>query len=70
MIPNTGIIALVRLKGVSPVRVLVVVLYAHKTLGSSSDHMSFSLVQPILEDLKQGLVRHFCLAVSLGVTKG
>ena len=56
--------------GVSHVDVLTVVLYAHSTLGSSSSHTPFTLIEPSLDNFKQGLVLDLNLLVGLTVGEG
>ena len=60
----------VRWKGVSPVGVRVVVLYAYRTLGNSSSHMPFAPypLKLSLNHLEEGSVCDFNLPVGLGVS--
>ena len=41
-----------------------------ENIGQLFQPYALCLVQPSLDDLEQGPVCHFCLAISLGVTKG
>ena len=56
--------------GVSHVGVLTVVLYAHSTLGSSSNHTPFASLESSLDNFKQGLVLDLNLTVGLKVGGG
>ena len=56
--------------GVSPVGVLVVFLYAHSMLGSSSGHIPFCPLESSLDNFERRSVRDFNLAVSLRVGEG
>ena len=56
--------------GVSPVGVLVVVLYVHSMLGSSSGHIPFCPLEPSLDNFERRSVHDFNLAVSLRVGEG
>ena len=55
---------------VSPVGVLLVVLYAHNMPGSSSSHIPYAPLEPSLNNFKQGSIGDFNLLVSLKVSGG
>ena len=59
----------VRRKGVSPVNVQIIVLYAYMTIGNYSAICPLPPPKPSLDHLEQGSVCNFNLSVSLGVSK-
>ena len=63
----TASILNVSLNCVSPVGTFVVILYAHKVLGSSSGYASFAPLKPSFDSFEQASIRHFDLTISLRV---
>ena len=58
----------VSLNGVSPIGTFMVVLYAHKMLGSSSGHALFAPLKLSFDNFKQASVRNFDLTINLKVS--